>query len=319
MKWTISLLILLGIIASFCVILLVNAFRASSSLRSGQDELSVVLAAGDLPAWKVLTADDVKLEKITKSDAPADSFSNTALVVGKVLSVDMTAGQILTKSRILTTGGPADIAALLEPGMRAVSVTVSSDQISGGLLYPRCFVDVLASFKLSGGYGRNEESKGEALSTTLLERVKVLAIAGESMLTTPDKEEKGTVRSPSQRLSVTLELDSKQAEALQLATNNGSISMALRNPLDTLPVSQEATVLNRGKLSRLGSLLGATVGSSVPAGNGGESAADLPEEAVTDAEWRTNQPSHWGVTVIRGSKVAEEEFTHDKDDAVVAN
>lgn len=305
MKWTIAFLVTLGVLASICVVLLVNAFRADSSLRSKGGEIQVVLAAKDLPAWSVLTAGDIEISKISRSEAPKDSFNNTALVIGKVLSVDMVEGQILTKSKILAQGGPADIAALLAPGMRAVSVTLSSDQISGGLLYTRCFVDVLASFQLNRG-GRNEDSKGEALSTTLLERVQVLAIAGKSMPATSDEEGKKAATPDQKRLTVTLELDSKQAEALQLAIDNGSISLTLRNPLDTESVSSEATVLNRGKLSRLGELLGTKVKPSAPREEGQGGSETLPPTQPLGG-WGNSEPSHWGVTVIRGNNVAEEE------------
>lgn len=302
MKWTIGLLVTLGVVAAICVVLLVNAFRIDGSLRSRSGEVAIVVAARDLPAWSVLTVEDIELSKIRKSDveAPESCFNNTALVVGKVLSMDTTKGQIITKSQILSTGGPADIAALLSPGMRAVSVTLSSDQISGGLLYPRCFVDVLASFKLSSGI-RNDDSKGEALATTLLERIKVLAIAGESMLASPDKEGKTASRSPSQRLTVTLELNSKQAEALQLATDNGTISLALRNPLDTEPVNPEATVLNRGKLSRMGGLLGTTVQANPVAGS-----ISTSDSSAASSNMPTEQESpSWDVTIIRGSKITD--------------
>ena len=302
MKWTIALLVGLGILASICVVMLVNAFRADSSMRSSRGDVPVVLAATDLPAWTVLSADDIEISHISKSEAPGDCFNNTALVVGKVLSIDMVKGQLLTKSKILAQGGPQDIAALLAPGMRAVSVTVSGDQVSGGLLYPRCFVDVLASFQLRGN--RNNESKGEALSTTLLERIKVLAIAGESMLTTPDKEGKETSRATSKRLTVTLELDSKQAEALQLAINNGRISLTLRNPLDTEPVSSEATILNSGKLSRLGELLGTTVKTNpaAPSAAGSSDSQPAPSNASSEQE-----SSSWDITVIRGNKITDEQ------------
>lgn len=301
MKWTIGFLVALGVVAAICVVLLVNAFRVDSSVRSGRGDVGVVIAATDLPAWTVLTAEDIEVSKIQKKDAPVDCFTNTALVVGKVLSIDVVKGQILTGSKIMAQGGPADIAALLAPGMRAVSVTMSSDQISGGLLYPRCFVDVLASFKLSGG--RNDNSKGEALATTLLERVKVLAIAGESMLDAPDKEGKTATRSSSQRLTITLELDSKQAEALQLASDNGTISLALRNPLDTEPVNPEATVLNRGKLSRMGGLLGTTVKTN-PGGAASEASDSGPAPSGAWSEQDSSNPN-WDVTVIRGNKITD--------------
>ncbi|HPO71035.1 MAG TPA: Flp pilus assembly protein CpaB, partial [Anaerohalosphaeraceae bacterium] len=229
--------------------------------------------------------EDVEVIKVPRKEAPADAYSNTALVVGKVLTSDVVIRQAITKSKILTQGGPQEIAAILATRMRAVSVTVSSDQVSGGLLYPQCFVDVLATFKLSGSM--RSESKGEAVATTLLERVKVLAIAGESILSAASKEDKTAASArTSQKLTVTLELDSKQAEALQLAINNGSISLVLRNPLDMEAVDPQPMVLNSGQLSGPGRPVIPVVGSN-------------PEEGS-----KTTQRST-AITVIRGNKTSE--------------
>jgi pilus assembly protein CpaB len=307
MKWTIAFLILLGIIASFCVILLVNAFRANTSLRKGHGEVTVILAARDLPAMSVLTSDMIEFSTSTSKEAPVGYYSSSTQVVGKILSMPIVKGQPLTRSSFISEGTGAQLAAALPSGMRAVSVSLSGQNVSGGLLYPGCVVDVLASFKLTGG-SRDVDSQGEALSTTLLHAVQVLAIAGDSVVSKQavpgEKDSSPTLRS-NQRLNVTLLVNPKQAEALQLATDNGTISLAMRNPLDTAPVNAEATVLSRGKLSRLGALLGTTVKSSAPGGN---EIADLSGDLTVGnpGDGRSGEPSQWGVTVIRGSKVVEE-------------
>ena len=100
-----------------------------------------------------------------------------------------------------------DLATQIPNGKRAVTIPVSSrDMPDGELLYPGCIVDVLVAFELSGN---------TALFTTMLRRIQVLAIK----------------RDPSGAL-VTLLVDSKQAEALSLAAQQGRLSLSVRNPSD---------------------------------------------------------------------------------------
>jgi Flp pilus assembly protein CpaB len=204
--------------------------------------------------------------------------------------------------------------------MRAVSVALSSSSVSGGLLYPGCVVDVLATFKLAGA-NRND-IKGEAISTTLLYGIQVLAVQGESVISKPEDETKSKLTSQSnlanssQRVSVVLLVDPKQAEALQLAMDNGTVSLAMRNPLDQQDVRSEATVLNRGQLSKLGSLLGTSVRTANPvtvsAGAEGGIVIEGGQSPETVSYAKENgqaaEPANWGVTIIRGSEVKEEEF-----------
>lgn len=313
MKWTIAFLVMLGILASLCAVLLVNAFRADQTLRQRTDEVTVVLAKRDLSAMTVVTSAMIEPGTVKKEEAPADSYGNSTLVVGKILAMPVVKDQILTKSCFISDGTGAQLAAALPPGMRAVSLMLSSQSITGGLLYPGCVVDVLVAFKLSGN--RDSEVKGEALSTTLLHAIQVLAVAGDTVISTKselaDKAEKSSAAGR-RNVTVTLLVDPKQAEALQLASENGSIALAMRNPLDKTPVRPDATVLSRGKLSQLGSLLGTTVESAIREGldfetseTGEVSVVPAMSERVTVSS--PHKPSRWEVTVIRGSRVEEAE------------
>jgi len=54
---------------------------------------------------------------------------------------------------------------------------------------------------------------------------------------------------------VTVLVDQKQAEALQVLGDNGNISLTVRNPLDKTMGDTEGTVLSPSQLVRLSSLL----------------------------------------------------------------
>ena len=319
MKITIFLLVVLGIIAAVCAVLLINALDIAG-IRSSRSkaEVFVVTVTESLPAMTILTEDVLDVEKVKLTEAPQGYYTSPAQVVGKVLSLAMVEGQALTSDKIVRGGSSAELAATLPPGMRAVSVVLSGSQISGGMLYPGCIVDILVAFSLRGN------AKGEALSTTMLERVPVLAVQGESVLSKPDPEKEGQsapkVNTRSRGISITLMLDTKQAEALQLAAMNGRISVTLRNPLDEKALDPDATVLNRGKLSRLGSLMGTTVktkpGVSTEAGNpntSGSSAQTQPSMGLDDgSQWEESQSRE--VMVIKGAKISYEEVDASEED-----
>jgi len=231
---------------------------------------------------------------------------------------------VLAESCFIENGVAAQVAASLPTGMRAVSVSLSNDSITGGLLYPGCVVDVLASFKLSSS------ERGQAISTTLLREVQVLAVRGASIVSEKEIEQDKS-RSPSNygRVTVTLMVDPKQAEALQLATENGTISLALRNPLDKSPVDTEATVLSQGRLAQLGSAMTTAVmagsegvGTSAPPTGDLTSGLGVKTEGAKTSlqkggsgEAPSKSRESWPVTVIRGSQVLQEDLDMPADSA----
>jgi hypothetical protein len=149
----------------------------------------------------------------------------------------------------------------------------------------------------------------------------VLAIQGESVISKSELDEQKEKLGPknvsvNQKLTVTLLVDPRQAEALQLVLDNGQISLAMRNPLDTQAVDCDATVLSRGRLSKLGSLLGSTVLQKKTENGSNETTGDQVEKGgrvqsdplAAFSTWGNDEPSHWEVIVIRGDQVKEEEL-----------
>ena len=297
MKMTIVLLVVLGIVAGICAVVLVGAIQAKGIFSGGNKEVTVVQAARNLPEGTRLTVEDVKTGTVPRHELSSDRYmTNLALAVGRTLSEDIIEDGVLMAHHFETGGSIPDLISKLKPGMRAVSVSLSTSQVTGGLLYAGCTVDVLASFQLrSGSFSRG--SKGEAVSTTLLERIEVLAIQGQ-LAETPDGEKGTSSSSRSGRtVTVTLLLDTKQAEALQLAAANGKISVTMRSPLDEVPVDPNPTVLNRGKLTRRGMLI-----DPIVKGQGGEATQSGGANVAPEPS------SAWEVKVYRGSKIEELEL-----------
>lgn len=331
MKWGIIVLLILGIAAAASAAILVGILRTDSSTSASKNSSSnveVAMAKISMPAMTIMTLDHVIKEEVAKEDLPEGRLFSPSKVIGKVLAVPVVKGQILTDSCFVTEGTGALLAAALPYGMRAVSINLSSRAIPDELLlYPGCVVDVLVSFKLSSA----DRSKGQAISTTMLRGIQVLAVAGDSVVSKQDKEGKSTAkaRRTGSTVVVTLMVEPKQAEALQLAANNGSISLAIRNPLDKRPVDMEATILSQGRLASLGSVLTPAVLATVQREQGpsaeqaqGDSTTDtdiMGQQFISDEEYQIRQSPRWGITVIRGREVTVEELnSHQGAPAVAA-
>ncbi len=329
MKLGIIILIILGVVAAACAAMLVGTLRteSSSSAGKGSPEIEVAVAKTSLPAMTVMTLDHIIKEEVPKEDLPDGRLSSPSQVIGKVLAVPVVKGQVLTDSCFVTEGSGAQLAAALPYGMRAVSVRLSSSTIPDELLlYPGCVVDVLVSFRLTS----SDRAKGQAISTTMLRGIQVLAVAGESVVSKPDNEAGSTTkgRHTGGAVTVTLMVDPKQAEALQLAADNGSIALAIRNPLDMYQVDMEATILSQGRMASLGSVLTPAVFSSSQKEQGplaellrinndsqGQAQEDsaigtdiIGRQFISDERDKIRQYPRWGVTVIRGLEATVEEL-----------
>jgi pilus assembly protein CpaB len=344
MKLGIVILLILGLVAAACAAVLMGTLNlnSSNSRQNTSENIEVAMAKVSLPAMTVLTLEHINEEAISRDELPEGQLVSPSRIIGRVLAVPVVEGQVLTESCFVTEGTGALLAASLPHGMRAVTVAVSSKSMPDSiLLYPGCVVDVLVCYRLS-----SRESEGQALSTTMLRGIQVLAVSGDSVVSNPEsQEEGGTKRRSNRGTLVTIMVDPKQAEALQLAMENGSISLSLRNPLDRKMFELEGSVLSEGRLARLGSMLTPTVLPTVP--NNQVISAEPKQPLSTDnpqvqsintnnspqensitgifgAKMPVPQPqsinkypirqnSRWGVTVIRGRETKLEEFEASED------
>jgi pilus assembly protein CpaB len=295
------------VIAALATAILIGALRADPADSQGgksSGDMQVILANTPLPAMSVITLRDIIEKAVPKNTLPEGYFTNSVQAVGKVLAVSVVEGQVLTKSCFVTEGSLSQLAAAIPPGMRAMSVMLSNRAITGGLLYPGCVVDILASFKLPS----RDSSKGQAVSATLLQGIQVLAVENVSVVSS-EKDKKAYMDSKNKsgkKLMVTLMVTPRQAEALQLAREYGSVSVSMRNPLDRFPIDEDTTVLSEGQLARFGSVLTPSVLTS-------KQKRDLLEKTrrpekeykkeYKNSDFAGKQAPQWGVMVIRGQDV----------------
>jgi pilus assembly protein CpaB len=179
----------------------------------------VVVASVDLPLGTELKKEDLTVVNFPVGAAPEGAFAKPADVIGRGLIVSVVKNEIVLNAKLASKEAGAGLPPVIPDGMRAVSVRVNEVIGVAGYVLPGTRVDVVATASPNG-------SPHDATSKVVLSNVQVLT-AGTRL---EQDQEKGK---PMAVTVVTLLVYPEQSERLALASTEGKIQLALRNPLDT--------------------------------------------------------------------------------------
>lgn len=146
-------------------------------------------------------------------------------MVGAVVRRPLETGEAVTAAQIIKPGQRGFLAAVLRPGMRAVTVQI--DKVSGnsGLVFPGDHVDLILTLELIGG--RNISSRSLA-SETILKNVRVIAM-GQRVETFASIDAQVEERPAT---TATLEVVPEHAERINVAQQLGRLALSLRSLAD---------------------------------------------------------------------------------------
>ena len=183
--------------------------------------VQVLVSNADL-SWGIkLTPEMMQLQEFPPGAIPEGHFTSLEAIKDRVLLVDLKRSELLLESKLAplgtTSGG---VAAVTDINKRAMSVKVDDVIGVAGFIKPGDRVDVMVTIEPEGGKQANMMSK------MILENVKVLA-SGTQM------ERKGKDEEPKPVQVITVEVDVEEAEKLALASTQGKLRLALRNPLNS--------------------------------------------------------------------------------------
>src|SRR2546427_632665 len=183
-----------------------------------RDLITVAAAAHDLAIGRRIQADDLKLVTLDRKDLPRGVIVKTSDVVDRAVAVPIVAGEIVLNGKLAPKGSGEGLTALIEPGMRAVSVQVNEISGVSGFIQPGTRVDVLFTRTFSNG---------DAATITILQNVKVIAYGRQL-----DPSAKLDPRDTNRPTVATLLVTQEEAQKVVLAGQRGRIQLALRNSLD---------------------------------------------------------------------------------------
>lgn len=146
------------------------------------------------------------------------------------------AGEPIIEAKIVRAGSSGLMAAILTPGMRAVTQRVSPETASGGFILPGDRVDILHT---------NGSRESSMATKTIFENVRVLAVNTSYAENTESAVMEG--------VNVTLEFTPGDAESFITARSGGTVSLVLRSvfmpegDVDNSRRSSDVTVIRYGR------------------------------------------------------------------------
>ena len=215
-----------------------TAFMARAWLQS--ERAALIKQAGlhgpaaQAPTLQVLVAkQDIHVGQLIKPDHirwqawPAGGLSPSYIVQGKrkqedlvgaVVRSSIAAGEPVTDAKLVLANSRGFMAAVLQPGMRAVSMPVSATTAVSGFIYAGDRVDVLLTHVLREAQGQGQQ---HTATETILRNARVIAMDQKVDFSPGDK--------PDVAKTATLELTPKQSEIVTLALKMGDLSLVLRS------------------------------------------------------------------------------------------
>ena len=177
----------------------------------------VVVAASDLALGAALKADDLRVVQFPDGQAPEGAFTTTEDLIGRGVISPMVKNEPVLPAKLASKEAGAGLPPIIPEGMRAVSVRVDDVIGVAGYVLPNTRVDVMATASPT-------DQNSDTTTKVILSNVQVVT-AGTRI--DQDQDNK-----PVQVTVVTLVVAPEQAERLALASTEGKIQLALRNPLD---------------------------------------------------------------------------------------
>jgi pilus assembly protein CpaB len=248
--------ILLAAVAAIIVFVAVSAADGGS----GGGDIAVVVAKEAIPAQTAITSDMLEVEFMSPDDAIGDAFTRRSQVVDRVATQNIEKDDQVLPSMVSDVAGDS-LPFKVDPGMRALSVSVKEVVTVGGNIQPGDRVDVVGIFEVEdveaanhllsqlgvdatveapplpkdvgteGGFG----SGNLFLTATMLQNVKLLALAqevtdtsagGDNLADQVDESNAGDADPGAS--SATLELTPKQAQDVAWADEFGILRMEAR-------------------------------------------------------------------------------------------
>jgi len=174
---------------------------------------TIVVATGPLRFGTHVSADHLREVSWPEEALPAGTFGTIADVMSggkRIVLASIERNEPLLRTKITGPGQKATLSAVIQDGMRAVTVRVNDVEGVGGFVLPGDRVDVLLT-------RQNERTTG--MNDVVLQNARVLAV---------DQLADDAADRPTVVKAVTLEVDTTGAQKIALAASLGNLSLMLR-------------------------------------------------------------------------------------------
>ncbi|TXC85508.1 Flp pilus assembly protein CpaB [Paraburkholderia azotifigens] len=191
--------------------------------RSSGMTAKVAVAAVDINLGQRLNTEFIKMVDWPSGSVPPGAFTDVQTLDGRVMKNSVLRGEPILEGKLSPVGTMGGLSAVIGEGRRAITVRVNDVIGVAGFALPGNYVDIIVSTQQDKGSDKGS-NKDESISKIVLEKILVLAVAQE---VGRDETKPKVVN------AVTLEVTPEQAEKLDLARSVGTLSLVLRNQVDT--------------------------------------------------------------------------------------
>jgi pilus assembly protein CpaB len=174
---------------------------------------TIVIAAGPLRFGAHISADHLREVNWPEQALPAGTFGSIADVMSggkRIVLASIERNEPILRTKITGPGQKATLSAVIQDGMRAVTVRVNDVEGVGGFVLPGDHVDVLLTRQAERTNGMND---------VVIQNARVLAV---------DQLADDAADRPTVVKAVTLEVDTTGAQKIALAASLGNLSLMLR-------------------------------------------------------------------------------------------
>lgn len=261
-----------------------------------KQETFVLVAKKGLPAGVFVKPDHLRWQAWPEKNLAAEYFVKGKIELrnftGAVVRRGIAVGEPITHGRLVKPGQRGFLAAVLTPGMRAISVPVNATTGIAGLVFPGDRIDLLLTTQTKRKSG--ETTTVIRATETVLTNIRVLAV---------DQRIADQNNTPKLAKTATFEVLPKQAEMIAVAAEIGKLSLVLRSLARLEPIGAEGANGKRKDMILTSTQLAAA--DAVPPKRG--RTITRGSEVSRMVRRRSNRNQH-KVVVLHGSKSEQLSF-----------
>jgi pilus assembly protein CpaB len=199
----------------------------------------VLVAARPVRAGALIVPEDLDSAAIEEDKIVPGSLRDTQAsrlqLRGAMARRSLGAGEAFMPGDVLSPGDRGFLAAVLEPGMRAVTIGVDAVTGTAGLIWPGDHVDLLLTQTLED---QTLPTDHRVAGETVMEDVRVIAVDQQLVQGAqgPNGQQKGT------NSTITLEVSPVDAERVEVAARIGRLSLTVHPAAQAVAVAGEPAV-----------------------------------------------------------------------------
>ena len=186
----------------------------------------ILVATTAIQGGSLLTSDDLTPKEISNEEYVKeynlDTPDGRRALMGAMVKRNLSLGEAIRSDDLMRPSDHGFMAAVLSPGMRAVTINVDAASGSSGLIWPGDRVDLILT-QMNNDPGA---ALGRRISAhTVLSNVRVVAVDSQ-LINAPNRNATATL--DAQNRTVTLEVDEDQAQRVSVGMRLGRLSVSVR-------------------------------------------------------------------------------------------